>query len=164
MRYSIVMPVYNVQNYLKDSVADIKNQSFSDFELILVDDCATDSSGKLCDELAKSDNRIHVLHLAKNGGLSNARNQGMSAAKGEYILFLDPDDRYDVKLLEQIEKSLKKNSAKVVLFGLTEEYYDQNGKIEYTKQIMPKQGYFDTKQKVRDQVLSLECQTLFGYA
>ena len=100
MRYSIVMPVYNVQNYLKDSVADIKKQSFSDFELILVDDCATDSSGKLCDELAKSDSRIQVLHLAKNGGLSNARNQGMAAAKGEYILFLDPDDRYDVRLLE----------------------------------------------------------------
>ena len=164
MRYSIVMPVYNVQNYLKDSVADIKKQSFSDFELILVDDCATDSSGKLCDELAKSDSRIQVLHLAKNGGLSNARNQGMAAANGEYILFLDPDDRYDVRLLEQIEKSLKKNSAKVVLFGLTEEYYDQNGKIGYTKQITPKQGYFDSEQNVRDQVLSLECQTLFGYA
>ena len=164
MRYSIVMPVYNVRNYLKDSVADIKKQSFSDFELILVDDCATDSSGKLCDELAKSDSRIQVLHLTKNGGLSNARNQGMAAANGEYILFLDPDDRYDVRLLEQIEKSLKKNSAKVVLFGLTEEYYDQNGKIEYTKQITPKQGYFDSEQNVRDQVLSLECQTLFGYA
>ena len=66
--------------------------------------------------------------------------------------------------MEQIEKSLKKNSAKVVLFGLTEEYYDQNGKIEYTKQITPKQGYFDSEQNVRDQVLSLECQTLFGYA
>ena len=123
------MPVYNVQNYLKDSVSDIKKQSFSDFELILVDDCATDLSGKLCDELAKNDSRIQVIHLAKNGGLSNARNQGMAAANGEYILFLDPDDRYDVRLLEQIEKSLKKNSAKVVLFGLTEEYYDQNGKI-----------------------------------
>ena len=101
------MPVYNVQNYLKDSVSDIKKQSFSDFELILVDDCATDSSGKLCDELAKSDRRIQVLHLAKNGGLSNARNQGMAVANGEYILFLDPDDRYDVRLLEQIEKSLE---------------------------------------------------------
>ena len=65
-------------------------------------DCATDSSGKLCDELAKSDRRIQVLHLAKNGGLSNARNQGMAVANGEYILFLDPDDRYDVRLLEQI--------------------------------------------------------------
>lgn len=164
MKYSIVMPVYNVQTYLKDSVADIKNQSFSDWELILVDDCATDLSGKLCDELADSDERIQVLHLAKNGGLSNARNQGMAVAQGDYILFLDPDDRYDTKLLEQIEKSLKRNNAKVVLFGLVEEYYDQSSKIEYTKKIVPVEGYFDTPQKVRKQVLNLECQTLFGYA
>ena len=164
MRYSIVMPVYNVQNYLRDSVADIKNQSFSDLELILVDDCATDFSGKLCDELAADDSRIRVVHLAKNGGLSNARNQGMAVAQGEYILFLDPDDRYDIRLLEQIEKSLKKNRAKVVLFGLTEEYYDQSGKIEYTKQIVPAAGCFDSQKKVREQVLDLECQTLFGYA
>ena len=61
MKYSIVMPVYNVQTYLKDSVADIKNQSFSDWELILVDDCATDLSGKLCDELADSDERIQAF-------------------------------------------------------------------------------------------------------
>ena len=93
MKYSIVMPVYNVQTYLKDSVADIKNQSFSDWELILVDDCATDLSGKLCDELADSDERIQVLHLAKNGGLSNARNQGMAVAQGDYILFLDPEEK-----------------------------------------------------------------------
>ena len=164
MKYSIVMPVYNVQTYLKDSVADIKNQSFSDWELILVDDCATDLSGKLCDELADSDERIQVLHLAKNGGLSNARNQGMAVAQGDYILFLDPDDRYDTKLLEQIEKSLKRNNAKVVLFGLVEEYYDQSSKIEYTKKIVPVEGYFDTPQKVRKQVLKLECPTLCGYA
>lgn len=164
MRYSIVMPVYNVQNYLKDSVTDIKNQSFSDLELILVDDCATDSSGKLCDELAASDDRIRVVHLGENGGLSNARNQGMAVARGEYILFFDPDDRYDTRLLEEIEKSLKKNSAKVVLFGLMEEYYDQSGKIEYTKRIVPMTGYFNSRKQVREQVLDLERQTLFGYA
>ena len=164
MKYSIVMPVYNVERYLKASVSDIEKQSCSDFELILVDDCATDSSGILCDRLAKKDQRIHVLHLAKNGGLSNARNQGMAVAKGEYILFLDPDDRYDENMLEQIEKSLAKNKAKVVLFGLVEEYYDQNGKIEYTKQIVPTAGCFNHLKDVREQVLPLECQTLFGYA
>lgn len=164
MKYSIVMPVYNVEKYLKNSVLDIENQSFKDWELILVDDCATDSSGKICDKFAKDDERVQVLHLEKNGGLSNARNKGMEKAKGEYILFLDPDDRYDTGLLEQIEKSLQKNKAKVVLFGLEEEYYDQKSKIEYTKQIVPKAGFFDTPQKVREQVLLLESQTLFGYA
>lgn len=164
MKYSIVMPVYNVERYLKASVSDIKNQSVSDLELILVDDCATDSSGRLCDELAKNDERVRVVHLPQNGGLSNARNQGMAVAKGEYILFLDPDDRYDTNLLEQIEKSLAKNKAKVVLFGLVEEYFDQNGKIEYTKQIVPTAGSFTKPREVREQVLPLECQTLFGYA
>lgn len=70
MRYSIVMPVYNVQNYLKDSVSDIKKQSFSDFELILVDDCATDLSGKLCDELAKNGSQHSDYSSCKEGGLA----------------------------------------------------------------------------------------------
>lgn len=164
MKYSIVMPVYNVEKYLSASVSDIKNQTFPDLELILVDDCATDSSGQLCDELAEGDSRVRVIHLVKNGGLSNARNQGMAAAKGEYILFLDPDDRYELDLLEQIEESLKKNKATVVLFGLTEEYYDEGGKLEYRKEIVPLPGYLKSRQKVREQVLGLECQTLFGYA
>ncbi len=164
MKYSIVMPIYNVQNYLRKSVSDIKRQSFSDFELILVDDCSTDSSGKLCDELAEDDEQIHVLHLASNGGLSNARNQGMDIARGEYILFLDPDDRYQASLLMEVEKSLKQNPAKLVLFGLTEVYYDQNGKIEYEKPIVPVEGCFKTPKQVREHVLELESQTLFGYA
>ena len=96
MRYSIVMPIYNVENFLRDSVSDILCQIVSDFELILVDDCSTDSSGKICDELESNDKRIRVLHLPENGGLSNARNQGLDVANGEYIMFLDPDDRYDV--------------------------------------------------------------------
>lgn len=164
MKYSIVMPVYNVQGYLRDSASDIKRQSFSDFELILVDDCSTDSSGSLCDELAREDKRIRVLHLPQNSGLSNARNQGMESANGEYILFLDPDDRYQTSMLMEIEQSLKKNPAKLVLFGLTERYYDQNGKIEYEKQIVPTDGCFKTYNQVRAHVLELEKQTLFGYA
>ena len=126
MHYSIVMPAYNVEAYIEDAVSDIEKQSFSDFELILIDDCSTDETGRLCDALAQTDKRIRVQHLKKNGGLSNARNQGMDAASGEYILFLDPDDRYDTDMLAKIEESLKQNPAKVVLFGLTEMYYDPN--------------------------------------
>lgn len=164
MRFSIVMPIYNVQDYLNDSVSDLQGQSFTDFELILVDDCSPDLSGVLCDNFTKDDRRIRVIHLPKNGGLSNARNQGMASAKGEYILFLDPDDRYDKNLLKEIDHSLEKNNAKLVLFGLMEEYYDQGGEIEYKKQIVPVTGYFQTAQEVRKQVLDLETRTLFGYA
>ena len=164
MRYSIVMPIYNVENFLRDSVSDILCQFVSDFELILVDDCSTDSSGKICDELESNDKRIRVLHLPENGGLSNARNQGLDVANGEYIMFLDPDDRYDISLLTDIEESLRKNPATVVVFGLTEVYFDKTGEIQYTKEIMPKAGCFRTAKEVREQVLPLENKTLFGYA
>lgn len=164
MRYSIVMPIYNVENFLRDSVSDILCQFVSDFELILVDDCSTDSSGKICDELESNDKRIRVLHLPENGGLSNARNQGLDVANGEYIMFLDPDDRYDISLLTDIEESLRKNPATVVVFGLTEVYFDKTGEIQYTEEIMPKAGCFRTAKEVREQVLPLENKTLFGYA
>ena len=79
--------------------------------------CSTDSSGKICDELESNDKRIRVLHLPENGGLSNARNQGLDVANGEYIMFLDPDDRYDISLLTDIEESLRKNPARLVYKG-----------------------------------------------
>ena len=66
MHYSIVMPAYNVEAYIEDAVSDIEKQSFSDFELILIDDCSTDETGRLCDALAQTDKRIRVQHLKKN--------------------------------------------------------------------------------------------------
>lgn len=88
---SIIVPVYNVKNYLKQCVNSLRNQSFQDIEIILVDDGSTDGSGVLCDELEKEDTRIITLHK-KNGGLSSARNTGISKAKGKYIGFVDSDD------------------------------------------------------------------------
>ena len=72
--FSIVMPVYNVEEYLPQAVESVLAQTFSDFELILVDDCSPDNSGALCDAYAQKDARVCVCHLAENGGLSNARN------------------------------------------------------------------------------------------
>lgn len=164
MKFSIVMPVYNVARYLTMAIEDVVNQSFGNLELILVDDCSTDLSGRICDEFVKKDCRIRVIHLNENGGLSNARNKGMEIAKGEYILFLDPDDRYDRKMLEYIKTRLDENSAKIVVFGLIEEYYNADEKVKYIKQIIPRQMYLNGKREVRKQIIDLECQTLFGYA
>ena len=88
---SIVVPVYNVEKYLKRCVDSIMLQTLQDIEIILVDDGSTDSSGKLCDELVKLDRRIRVIHK-ENGGLSSARNAGMWIARGKYIGFVDSDD------------------------------------------------------------------------
>lgn len=91
--FSIIIPVYNVQDYLKECVESVLRQDFSDFEIILVDDGSTDDSGVLCDELALKDSRIRVVHQ-KNQGLSGARNSGLRLAEGRYVLFLDSDDFY----------------------------------------------------------------------
>lgn len=91
MRLSIIIPIYNVAGFLPDTIASVLAQTFQDFELILVDDGATDSSGEICDRYAKTDSRVRVIHQ-KNAGVSVARNTGVAAAKGDYIGFTDSDD------------------------------------------------------------------------
>ena len=91
---SIIVPVYNVEYYLEKCVNSILNQTFSDFELLLIDDGSTDNSGKMCDEFALRDKRIKVFHLS-NGGQSVARNKGIDYALGNYISFIDSDDWLD---------------------------------------------------------------------
>ena len=95
---SIIVPVYNVEKYLKKCVDSIVNQTYKNLEIILVDDGATDSSGEICDELEKLDNRIKVYHK-ENGGLSDARNYGVARATGSYIGFVDSDDYIDAEMI-----------------------------------------------------------------
>lgn len=88
---SVIVPVYNVEAYLDECVRSVLVQDYRDFEIVMVDDGSTDSSGKRCDELALEDDRIKVFHK-KNGGLSSARNYGIDRASGKYVIFLDSDD------------------------------------------------------------------------
>ena len=111
-RISVVVPVYNVEQYLEKCVNSIINQTYKNLEIILVDDGATDKSGKLCDELAKLDNRIMVYHK-KNGGLSDARNYGVERATGDYIGFVDSDDYIDAEMYEKLYEALKKENVDV---------------------------------------------------
>ena len=91
---SVIVPVYNVEEYVEKCVLSIINQTYKNLEIILVDDGSTDNSGKICDEIAIKDNRIKVIHK-KNGGLSDARNVGIDIAKGDYLGFVDSDDYID---------------------------------------------------------------------
>lgn len=109
-KVSIIVPVYNVERYLKRCVNSIINQTFKDFELLLVDDGSTDLSGKICDELKQSDNRIKIFHK-KNGGLSDARNYGLQFAKGKYITFIDSDDFVSVDYIEILYNSILDNNG-----------------------------------------------------
>ena len=88
---SVIVPVYNAEKYLVRCVDSILNQTYSNLEIILVDDGAKDNSGAMCDDFARKDARIRVIHK-ENGGLSSARNAGIDIAKGEYFGFVDSDD------------------------------------------------------------------------
>lgn len=101
---SVIVPVYNVENVLHYCVESILNQSFTDFELILVDDGSPDNSGEICDEYAKKDSRIVVIHK-ENGGVSSARNAGIERTTGEFICFIDSDDYVDNNYLESLLKA-----------------------------------------------------------
>lgn len=90
-KISVIVPVYNVENYLCRCVDSIINQTFTDFEVLLIDDGSPDRSGEICDEYAQKDSRVKAFHK-KNGGVSSARNLGISKANGKYIVFVDPDD------------------------------------------------------------------------
>lgn len=90
---SVIVPVYNVEKYLEECVESVLSQTFTDYELLLIDDGSTDSSGDLCDQIAKRDTRVRVFHKS-NGGLSSARNKGMDEAEGDWIVFLDSDDKW----------------------------------------------------------------------
>ena len=111
---SIIVPVYNVADYLERCVESLVLQTYTNLEIILVDDGSTDKSGEICEELARSDERIHVFHK-KNGGLSDARNYGIEHCSGEFITFVDSDDRIDLKACENLlNTALLENSDIVV--------------------------------------------------
>ena len=118
---SIIVPVYNVEDYIEDCVNSIVNQTYNNIEILLVDDGSTDSSGKICDCLADRDPRIKVLHK-QNGGLMSAWKQGVLNSTGEYIGFVDSDDEVDLDMYERLLKTAEADSADIVACGLIREY------------------------------------------
>lgn len=132
---SIIVPVYNVEKYLEECIESIIHQTYKNLEIILVDDGATDHSGKMCDEFAKKDNRIKVIHK-ENGGLSDARNAGIEIATGEYIQFVDSDDCLNPKMCEILYEEIKQTNAEISLCS----YYvwtndEKNTSATYTREI-----------------------------
>lgn len=125
---SIIVPVYNVEQYLSRCIDSILSQSFTDFELLLVDDGSTDGSGSICDTYAEKDARIRVFHK-DNGGVSSARNVGLDNAKGEWIYFMDSDDELKANGLKIMADCIS-DDVDMVLAGF-EEYYE-DGNLKYS--------------------------------
>lgn len=140
---SVVIPVYNTDKYLGDAIRSIQNQTFTDWELILVDDCSTDRSGEICEFYSQEDERIHFVALPQNSGALQARNHGIKLAKGKYLCFLDSDDTFEPsKLAVQVGFMQKMNIA--VSFTLFQRIKDSGeymgkGNVPFKTQVSYKQ-------------------------
>ena len=122
-KISVIVPVYNVEPYLAKCVDSILEQSYTNLEVILVNDGSKDSSGSICDDFARKDHRVRVIHK-ENGGLSSARNVGIEAATGEYISFIDSDDWIEPAAYEHLLELMEKYQVKLVCGG----NYDVDGR------------------------------------
>lgn len=120
---SVIVPVYNVEQYVQRCVKSIIEQTYTNLQIILVDDGSTDGSGVKCDELALLDERIETIHK-ENGGLADARNEGIGHARGEYVGFVDSDDYIEQDMYETLYTSIIMNGADFVSCGYFEEFQD----------------------------------------
>ena len=111
---SIIIPVYNVEKYIDKCLDTVTNQTYKNLEIIVIDDGSTDNSGKICDEWAKKDNRIKVIHQ-NNTGLSAARNRGIECCEGAYIAFVDSDDFVDIHMYEKLHDAIKREKADIAV-------------------------------------------------
>ena len=133
---SIIVPVYNVEKYLKECVASLLHQTLKQYEIILVDDGSTDSSGRICDRYASKDSHIRVVHK-ENGGLSSARNAGLDVAKGRYIGFVDSDDYILPDMYEKLIAELEFTHAEIAICS----YFVFTEFKEIKKYVYPKKKY-----------------------
>jgi glycosyltransferase involved in cell wall biosynthesis len=114
IKFSIIVPVYKVEEYLERCIANLINQTYDNIEIIIIDDGSPDKCPEICDALSETDSRIRVIHKS-NGGLSDARNTGMREAKGDYLLFVDSDDYIDLATCELFSNIIDQNRPNIVV-------------------------------------------------
>lgn len=133
---SIIVPTYNVARYLPTALAALAAQTVASYEIIVVDDGATDGSGRIADDWAARDARIRVIHQ-RNGGLSAARNAGILAARGDYVGFVDPDDTVDPAMFAELLAAAAPRAADLALCGYLEEYEGSDVAVEVRHPYLP---------------------------
>ena len=124
--FSVVMPVYNVKKYLSESIESVLNQTYSDFELIIVDDGSTDGCYEICEDYQKRDSRCSVIHQ-ENRGLLLARRAGIKKATGDYLINVDSDDKCSLSMLSELAEIIKHNAPDMIIFNYSK--VDDDGKI-----------------------------------
>lgn len=151
---SIIVPVYNVEQYLEKCITTIINQTYKNLEIILVDDGSKDSSGKICDDFSKKDNRIKVIHKT-NGGLSDARNHGLRIAKGDYIGFVDSDDYIAEDMFETLYNLMENNNSDISIVSFYEMYNNKLIGVRDSKKI----ENFDKLEAIKELLIDTKIQS-----
>lgn len=181
--FSVIIPVYEAEKYLRKAIDSIRMQTFTSWELVLVDDESKDDSWKICQEYAKKDERILAIRQEQNLGANAARKRGLEQIHGKYVTFMDADDYIEDIMYADIFSVLMAHPAQLTVSGAIEEYYDKNGNCSNKKTITPvcakdkvsvyasssesSQGirvqFCKDEQECRESILSLEKHTLYGY-
>lgn len=151
---SVIVPIYNVENYLPRCVDSIINQEYKNLEIILVDDGSPDNSPQLCEEYAKKDNRIKVVHK-ENGGLSDARNAGMKIATGEYVSFIDSDDWLDLKTFSVTISKMLETKSEIGAFDFVKAYDD----VEATPDLSDEFEVMSSEQAIESTIDNVKVRT-----
>lgn len=146
---SVIVPVFNVEQYLDKCINSILEQTYKDLEIILVDDGSTDESGRICDRYANSEHRVSVIHQA-NGGIVSARKRGVCEAKGDYIAHIDADDWIDKEMFSKLMKFANHYDADIVTAGMVREYDD----IKVDEYDNIEEGYYD-EHGIKEKVLPI---------
>ena len=160
LKVSIIVPVYKAEPYIRKCIDSILSQTFTNFELLLIDDGSPDNCGKICDEYAELDARVHVFHK-ENCGVSAARNLGLDHAKGDYVCFIDSDDWIDPDMLETLIGWEQKKQTDLLFFGLKyESAVDYSDTMELLQKIS---GVYEGINSVIKACYILETNEIFGW-
>ena len=163
LKFSIIMPAYGVEKTIRTSIENIMEQTYLEWELIVVDDGSGDLSGEIAEGFAAQNSRVKVIHHKDNKGVAEARNTGIEAATGDYILFFDAGDCVEKNLLETLYIKLFDKQSDVVVFGCREEYYKSSGQLKYAISHSLVTEYTQDLDTIHRRVMDLNRETLYGY-
>lgn len=140
--FSVIIPVYNTEKYIKQCIDSVLKQTYANFELILINDGSRDGSSEICEEYAQMDSRVIVIHQ-ENAGVSVARNRGIQEAKGEYLVFIDSDDYVDNQMLEVFNNRFRLSNSGMIICGMKFVYYSSGSISTCNEEVFPYDGDFN---------------------
>lgn len=163
IKFSIIMPAYGVEKQIRSSIESVIAQTYSDWELLVIDDASLDLTGEIAESFSNMDSKIKVIHHDVNRGPGGARNTGLKNASGEYVLFIDAGDAIEKDTLEGIFRRLFDFESDVVIFGCKEEYVRADGRMAYAVSHSLPTEFTKDLDTIHRRVMCLNKKTLYGY-